>query len=352
MQSCTPWGSEWRQTAMDEEDKGFFILVLGVLAAILTIVCWWYISGGTSTAPTAPIASASHSDDGDHDDAEEVTADPEPVEEAAAPAPTEVPVEEPPALPNTVVDVLGADSSLGVISALIADNGLDATLAGDGPFTVFAPSDSAVSEAAASDSLVSLLESSAGSVLAYHVVTGNFSVDQLTEIATNGGQLPTAQGESISLSLDGDTILINGSTAIAGDPQEAGNGVVHTLDNVLVPPLQALNTLVSANPILFALGSAEIQPESFSTLDALVDILEPSNVSVSINGHTDSTGDPVLNQNLSQDRARSVLNYLVANGIEESRLSANGFGPDQPVASNDTEEGRAQNRRIEFTLGG
>jgi len=72
---------------------------------------------------------------------------------------------------------------------------------------------------------------------------------------------------------------------------------------------------------------------------------------VTIEGHTDSSGDPVLNQNLSQSRARAVQNYLVANGIDEPRLDAVGFGPDRPVADNETEEGRALNRRIEFTLG-
>jgi len=139
---------------------------------------------------------------------------------------------------------------------------------------------------------------------------------------------------------------------IAGNDQDATNGLVHTLDNVLVPPISALNTIVSSEPILFASGSSEIQAESFATLDRFTEVLSGSTVDVSIEGHTDSSGDAVLNQELSQSRARAVLNYLVANGVDDSRLTAIGFGPSVPVADNDTEEGRALNRRIEFTLGG
>lgn len=342
----------------EEEDKGFFILVLGVLAAIITMVCWWYVSGGLAGADQPIVSEDTHSAEEDHSDDEDV----EEEEEAAAPAPTAVPptpvpepTEEPEEeraapQPSTVFDVIAADANLSVTTTLLRQQSLDTVLAGSDTFTVFAPSDDAASNAAASDTLNALIENDPTTILSYHVVSGEFTADQLREMAASGsGQLVSVQGESLDLSLDGDQIIVNGNS-IASNPQTADNGIVHTIDNVLVPPVAALNTLVGAEPILFDVGSATIREESFPTLDSFIEVLAASSVNVSIEGHTDSTGDPVLNQNLSQSRARSVLNYLVANGVDESRLEAVGFGADKPIADNDTEEGQAQNRRIEFTL--
>lgn len=330
---------------MEEEDKEFFILVLGVLAAIILVISWWFTTGGT----TAPVVQTSAP-------APVATAVPAPAEEAAPaptaePTPAPTPEPAPVALPSTVFDAVAADSNLSVVRDLLRDNSLDQALAVTGPFTVFAPSNDAVNTAAGSDTTVEILENDSSGVLSYHVVPGRYSIDELAEIAgSDDTDLVTVQGESIALSLDDDTVLINGFAAVAPESAEADNGLVYTLDNVLVPPVAALNTLVGLDPILFATGSAEIQAESFATLDQFIEVLEASNVDVSIEGHTDSSGDPLLNQNLSQSRARSVVNYLVANGIDESRLDAVGFGPDRPVADNETEEGRALNRRIEFTL--
>ncbi len=75
-----------------------------------------------------------------------------------------------------------------------------------------------------------------------------------------------------------------------------------------------------------------------------------ANVSVEIGGHTDSNGSETYNQMLSQERAESVRQYLIAHGIEAARLSAMGYGESKPLASNDTAEGRAENRRVEFKL--
>lgn len=341
----------------EEEDKGFFVLVLGVLAAIILVVSWWYMNGGITTA--APVVAAEpveeeHSDDEDHSDDEPApTAVPTEVPATAAPEPTPEPVEEEAApAPSTVFDVIAGDANLGVTTTLLRQEGLDSVLAGSDVFTVFAPSDDAASNAGASDTLNSLLANDPTTMLSYHVVAGEFTGDQLRELAASGsGQLVSVQGESLDLSLDGDQIVVNGNS-IASNPQTADNGIVHTIDNVLVPPVAALNTLVGAEPILFDLGSATIRPESFPTLDSFVEVLSASSVNVTVEGHTDSTGNATINQNLSQDRARSVLNYLVANGVDESRLEAVGFGADNPIADNDTEEGQALNRRIEFTPAG
>lgn len=75
-------------------------------------------------------------------------------------------------------------------------------------------------------------------------------------------------------------------------------------------------------------------------------------ISVEISGHTDSKGSEAYNQNLSERRAQSVVDYLAANGIASSRLAAVGYGEGQPVADNDTEEGRELNRRVELMIAG
>jgi len=131
----------------------------------------------------------------------------------------------------------------------------------------------------------------------------------------------------------------------------AANGSVHVLDAVRIPPIAFANVLVDLEPILFAPGSAEIAPESFATLDRLVAALSTSGGPLTVEGHTDNTGDVLQNRVLSEDRARAVVNYLVAHGIDDGRLRAEGFGSGRPVADNETEAGRALNRRIEFSSG-
>ena len=103
--------------------------------------------------------------------------------------------------------------------------------------------------------------------------------------------------------------------------------------------------------ISFLLGSATLTENATTTLTQVVDALnQHPELRLHVEGHTDNTGDPNFNLALSTERAQSVVNYLVSQGIQDSRLVAEGFGDRQPIASNDTKEGRAQNRRIEFKL--
>jgi outer membrane protein OmpA-like peptidoglycan-associated protein len=106
---------------------------------------------------------------------------------------------------------------------------------------------------------------------------------------------------------------------------------------------------VALRGILFDTDSARIRAESFPTLDEVVRVLssEPS-WSLTIEGHTDSTGTAARNQQLSEERARSVMEYLAGKGIAAPRLSTVGFGLTRPVDDNATELGRAQNRRVEL----
>lgn len=102
----------------------------------------------------------------------------------------------------------------------------------------------------------------------------------------------------------------------------------------------------------FEFDRSTILPVSYPILDEVVRLLQVSVEikSVSIEGHTDNQGKPDYNQKLSEDRANSVMAYLVKKGIDQGRLSAKGFGLTKPLATNETEEGRQRNRRVEFKI--
>jgi outer membrane protein OmpA-like peptidoglycan-associated protein len=107
----------------------------------------------------------------------------------------------------------------------------------------------------------------------------------------------------------------------------------------------------STGAILFAFNSSEIDPESYDVLDQIVKIFKLNNSwTIEVAGHTDNVGDDSYNQKLSLRRAISVRKYLTQKGIDGNRLIAIGYGETEPIASNDTKEGRAQNRRVEFKI--
>ncbi len=105
-------------------------------------------------------------------------------------------------------------------------------------------------------------------------------------------------------------------------------------------------------PIRFVTGKAEIDPACDRTMQQIASIMaEYPGFKVQVDGHTDSVGRPEANQRLSQARAEAVVNYLVQKkGVSASRLSAKGWGDQQPIADNGTEAGRAKNRRVDFTV--
>ena len=103
--------------------------------------------------------------------------------------------------------------------------------------------------------------------------------------------------------------------------------------------------------VKFATGSANLTNTSFVDLNKLVTILnENKTVKIEVGGHTDNTGKLASNNKLSQQRAQSVVTYLVGKGIVKNRLVPKGYGPAQPVANNKTPQGRQQNRRVEITV--
>ena len=109
--------------------------------------------------------------------------------------------------------------------------------------------------------------------------------------------------------------------------------------------------LIMPGNITFATDSSEIVSNFYAPLNNLASSFKQFNQNtIEIVGFTDSTGSRQYNMDLSQRRAQSVATYLTAQGVDGSRLSTRGAGPDQPIASNATADGRAQNRRVEVNL--
>jgi outer membrane protein OmpA-like peptidoglycan-associated protein len=101
--------------------------------------------------------------------------------------------------------------------------------------------------------------------------------------------------------------------------------------------------------INFETGKADIKPESQAIVDQVADLLKSNDsLNLSVEGHTDNVGTAAFNKTLSENRAKAVMDAIIARGIEKSRLSAKGWGQEKPIGDNDTEEGRAKNRRVEI----
>jgi len=103
--------------------------------------------------------------------------------------------------------------------------------------------------------------------------------------------------------------------------------------------------------ITFAYDDATVQQQFRPTLDQVAEVLAQYNQTyVDVYGHTDSTGADAYNQTLSERRATAVADYLAGHGVQSARLGTRGFGESQPVASNETDDGRAANRRVEIKI--
>ncbi|GCD78932.1 OmpA family protein [Schleiferia thermophila] len=119
---------------------------------------------------------------------------------------------------------------------------------------------------------------------------------------------------------------------------------------VKLQPIEAGSQIVLQN-LFFDTDSYQIQPKSEAELIKILEFLKQNpQVKVEIAGHTDNQGSPAYNKVLSQNRAKTVVNYLISNGIDSNRLVARGYGDTKPVADNQTEEGRQRNRRTELII--
>ncbi len=112
------------------------------------------------------------------------------------------------------------------------------------------------------------------------------------------------------------------------------------------------NKIEIKEKIQFEYNKATILAASFSLLDEIADVIKknPHIKKISIEGHASAEGDPKHNMKLSDERAKSVMKYLVDKGIDAKTLTAKGFGITKPIADNKTEEGKEKNRRVEFVI--
>jgi len=150
-----------------------------------------------------------------------------------------------------------------------------------------------------------------------------------------------------------------GSVAFQGQKAFAvtGNSAPPPATAAIAPPVRP-KVAVSGNKITidekiqFAHDQATILPASFGLLNEVVQVIK-DNAQIKkllIEGHASSDGDKAHNLKLSDERAKAVVTYLVEHGIAKTRLSSKGFGSSDPIADNNTEEGREKNRRVEFTI--
>ncbi len=179
--------------------------------------------------------------------------------------------------------------------------------------------------------------------------------------ASDAPSLPDPKDPAIDASLPSPRAVPTAVTSVSPMPagaELAGGGSPEiSKDGFLIPDEWGLGSAVNDlrqdsrivfRDITFDLNSATIKPDSYPTLQRLLFLIQSSAESrFLIEGHTDSTGDASVNQQLSVERAEAVKTWLVNNGIAGDRLDTVGFGASQPTASNDSEEGRLQNRRVE-----
>jgi outer membrane protein OmpA-like peptidoglycan-associated protein len=126
--------------------------------------------------------------------------------------------------------------------------------------------------------------------------------------------------------------------------QTAGSGVEVVRDGDQL-------VLDMPSEVTFASGSSNLSPQFRGTLDKIgATLTEYEKTYVDVLGHTDSVGSDAFNQTLSEQRSQTVADYLTGRGVQRARLATRGYGESQPRASNTTEEGRAQNRRVEIRL--
>ena len=191
-----------------------------------------------------------------------------------------------------------------------------------------------------------------------------YSGEEQTSSAVKGGAIGAATGALVGVLASskhdrGKGALIGAATsaAVGGgigyymDVQEAklrqkmkGTGVSVTRqgDNII---------LNMPNTVTFDTNSSQIKASGANTLSGVAMVLkEYEKTHINVVGHTDSSGSRDLNMRLSEQRADSVASNLITQGVEASRISTSGVGPDQPIASNSTAAGKAQNRRVTITL--
>jgi len=210
------------------------------------------------------------------------------------------------------------------------------------------------------------MKSKLGIVMLIPILLWTLSCAETKEVA----KTKTAQGAAIGAAAGAATGAIIGAQsgkagtgAVIGGVAGAviGGGVGYYLDKQKKELEQIPNTEVEkkedrllvkmSNAVLFDVNSAALKPEASGTMNQMADVMvRYPETDILVKGHTDSTGSEKDNQDLSERRATMVKNHLIDRGVTHQRVTAMGFGETMPIASNDTPEGRAQNRRVEIEI--
>jgi len=185
---------------------------------------------------------------------------------------------------------------------------------------------------------------------AYEIIdlaTGKTIINSSSEKGTGEFIATLTAGKDYALNVSKDGYLFYSDHFSCKNPADVENAF---LIDVNLSAAKEGGKVVLKN-VFFDTNKFELKQESFSELDKLVAFMKGNaGISIEVSGHTDSTGDKVKNRVLSENRARSVYDFLIGKGINKERLTFAGYGDSKPVANNETEEGRALNRRTEFLI--
>ncbi len=370
----------------EDDDKEPFLLVLGVLAAVIAIVCWWFLAGraddGTASVAAVPTTEAHGDDDGG---AAELT----PSAVAIAYAGQSVTLSG--VVPDAATkEAMAAAAAEGFDGEVIDELTIDNSTTTEGGTVTITGSASSPDEAEGMVARFAGLATGAGYGVTDNILTeepadvmpSEVTIDYSTDEVTLTGVVPSrdvadAMVATVSDNFDGevidelevdDAITAIGTVTILGtiDPLahssfvtavgEVAEGAGYAVDDQLEDAEEAsleieLDALFELEPIEFDSGSANIRATSRSTLESAAEIiLANPGGTIEVQGHTDNEGDAGFNQQLSQQRADAVVNFLIGEGVDAGTISAVGYGQDQPIDTNDTPEGRQNNRRIKFEV--
>jgi outer membrane protein OmpA-like peptidoglycan-associated protein len=188
-----------------------------------------------------------------------------------------------------------------------------------------------------------------------YMIIGNFYPDEQTEIVKypdgERGAYYYIDEILVRDARDGEKLTPVPKTCIPPMPKKKIEETASTDEEPVTAFDFEVGDILELRNIFFDFDKAELLPESKDELDMLVNLLyDFPHMEVEISGHTDNVGGESYNQRLSEARAKAVVEYLVENKTSSSRLSYKGYGFSKPIASNETEEGRQKNRRVEFKV--
>jgi outer membrane protein OmpA-like peptidoglycan-associated protein len=179
-------------------------------------------------------------------------------------------------------------------------------------------------------------------------VTGKVIETFTTNSATGKFIITLASGKNYGIAVKADKYLFHSENF------DIPNGAADNLVNKVIELKNiAIGSKIALRNIFFDTGKSTLRPESNSELDRLLKLMKDvPTLKIEISGHTDNTGSATLNETLSQSRAEAVVAYLTSKGIAANRMVAKGYGASKPIASNNSDDGKQQNRRTEFEIKG